>query len=165
MSSATPTPELTVTDDQGLPWYNGDDLRLTLYMDTLVRHLPTISDDFTTLAESGYILDTKGTVLVRSAEQATDLSTNGDPAGHSFEKPAPRWPRSATKLDNALKDRFRVAPEQLDKRSRSMHDYILNRMETGTADTYHENSHGDGCALLTALFEKRDQNGPRRRTP
>ena len=112
MSSATPTPELTVTDEQGLPWFNGDDLRLTLFMDTLERHLPTISDDYTTLVESGYILDNKGTVLVRSAEQAADLATNGDPTGHSFAKPAPRWPRTAAKLDDGLKDRFRIAPEQ-----------------------------------------------------
>ena len=114
-SSLIPT-TLTVTDSDGKPYYNGDELTLTLAFDTLVRWLATEDPQFTNMVEKGFIIDKNNKVLVYSAEHAAALAAAA-PTGFTWEAPAPVWPRTNTPLAPAHVDRFKIAPETLDTKN------------------------------------------------
>ena len=92
--------ELSVTDADGLPYLDGDDIHVPLFIDELDTWFSQEHATAYAFLENGFTVY-KDKVIVWTAEQAKliaeDLNTL-----HTFQQPHPALAKTTTKLETAL---------------------------------------------------------------
>ena len=147
----TPTEE-SVKDSEGLPWLDGDDMHVPLFLATLDRYLQSEHPNLYAFIENNFTVDRSYTITW-TAEQAIQIAA-GRNADHSFTEPPAPLPVTDTALSDGLKDRFKVQPDTLRTLNRTLQGVITARVERGTAAELKKGLKADGLGMLKALHKR-----------
>ena len=152
-SSLVPT-DINVKDEEGQPFHNDDDLTLPLFLDTLERWLSDTHADIFSYLENGYTIY-RSQILVWSTEHAQALVAHaGDHSMHSFAKPSVFRPATATAMPDPLKERYRVAREELRAIAKRLESTVAARLTRSAADREKKLSKGDGGKIIQSMHAR-----------
>ena len=101
----------SIIDSDGKPFFDGDDMKLPLFMTALQRYIEENHPEYAAFLENNYTFDNRK-CIVWNTEQAVLISTDKAPA-HTFDKPPAALAATGTKMPDELTDRFVAAPERL----------------------------------------------------
>ena len=145
----------SVIDQDCKPFFDGDDMKLPLFMTALQRYTEEHHSEYAAFLENNYSFDNRK-CIVWTTEQAVLIATDKAPT-HSFSLPPKALAPTDTKLEEDLKERFQVAPERLRSLSRAMHGFYVSRIDRGTANEIEKDCDSDGCKILTKLHTRLTQ--------
>ena len=129
---------------------------LSIHLDAMARYLPKKDSSYDELVRTGtYLHQRSGKIIVPNAEFATDHSTNGTLVVGTWSAPTSIKTGNATKMPDALVDRYQLGPELLLKKDFDlMQEYLKSITDEEEQDDYESRCDRSGVTLIKLLHEE-----------